>query len=780
MAKTGSKPRQPLPPEAGSKKRTFRNAAFLFALALLVRGLYLYDSAGAPTHDLPVVDSLVYHQAAAQLAEGGGLSESFFFQPFLYPAFLSLIYWTSGSSILFARIVQIVLGSFTCLLTFLVAEKLFNRKTAWIAGATAAFYGPLIFFEAELLATGLAAFLFMAWIHLLLKAESPASLLLLGITGGLAVLARPTLLPVLIVGLIWLACRMRRWNALVPLLGFALAVLPVAFLNQKVTGQFGFLPSSGGLNLYVGNNPNFAETVNARPGSQWSDVIDLPRRHGQGESMWTRQAFFLEQVKDYASGDPAGFALGLGSKSLQFVSSRETPRNLDIYLFRRWSLMLKVLVWKAGVFGFPFGLLLPLAVMGFFFHYRKIPVIVPLSIAVYSAAVVLVFVASRYRVPVVPLLCIMAGAGITGLIQKKKLAIAGVATLLLCTLPGPFVAERMDYEPELHCCLAETLQQSGRIDEAIERFEQAIALEEEYADAHANVATLYMLKGRIEEAVQANERALEIQPGLAQAHGNLAVLLTNLGRYEEAEAHCEEGLKIRPHEEAFHFNLARICAEQRRMGEARMHLEKAIEINPRHGASQFELARFLEREGRIEDAIAHYRMAGKYAPDGETFFLLGNLLVATGRYAESIEPLQRAVSMEPGQSAARHTLALALANCGRVQEAVEQYREVLARAADYVPSLCGLSWLMSTHPDARMRDGKASLKLALEAARLDGSNPNVLNTLAAAYAEAGRFPEAVRTAEQAEKLARNAGLLGFTQQISSRLQLYRRGEPARE
>ena len=131
--------------------------------------------------------------------------------------------------------------------------------------------------------------------------------------------------------------------------------------------------------------------------------------------------------------------------------------------------------------------------------------------------------------------------------------------------------------------------------------------------------------------------------------------------------------------------------------------------------------------------------------------------MATGRYSESIEPLQAAVSMEPGQLAARHTLALALANSGRVQEAVEQYREVLARAADYVPSLCGLSWLMSTHPDAKVRNAKESLRLAREAARVDGSNPNVLNTLAAAYAEAGRFPEAVQTAEQAENRARDAG-----------------------
>ncbi|MBU0753967.1 MAG: tetratricopeptide repeat protein, partial [Planctomycetes bacterium] len=620
------------------RTKIFRTGMLLFIIAAAVRIVYLFEHFDHPTFETPVVDSFAYHQAATLLAQGQGMSERFFFQPFFYPAFLGAIFWATSSSILAAKIVQIVLGGFTCLLTYLLGRRIFGPGAALAAGLIVALYGPLIFFESQLLATGLAAFWSVLLLFLFLKvAESSkySLFLLLGLSGGLSVLTRPTFLPFFLVGLGWLGfsvLRSRRVEKkplpgiLLIALGFAVPTLAVAVANRQTTGHFGFLPSSGGMNLYVGNNPDYEKTVNARLGSQWSDVTDLPKRHGVKGDSWARQRFYYQQVKNYFLEEPLSFLSNLGEKSLQFISSREMPRNVDPYLFRDGSVILSALFWKLGAFGFPFGLLFPLAVLGWFFARKTIPRLLWLSALVYACSVIAVFVTARYRLPVIPLLAVLAGNGLVTLLQaiglKQKtvlLAATGIlaVTFLLTTLPGPFAAEKIDYAPELHCALGDALHRRGRIEEAIEQFRQALDLDENYVEAHATLGDLYTLQGRTDDAIEAYERALRIKPDLAQAHRNLAALLTDKGDYEAAIEHCSKGLKVRPHEEAFCFNLARIYAEQGRFDAAKTQLLEALRRNPDHGPSHFELARRLEREGKPDEALSHYEKAGAAGNDPE-------------------------------------------------------------------------------------------------------------------------------------------------------------------
>ncbi|MCD4727041.1 MAG: tetratricopeptide repeat protein, partial [Pirellulales bacterium] len=630
--------------------RSRRAGLWIVALALVVRLVYLCEISDSPTFRLPVVDSLVYCRAAAGLAAGNGFCDSFFFQPFLYPFWLAGVFLATGTSLVAARVIQALIGCATCFLAYRLGDRLYGRRAGVAAGVITALYGPLVFFETELLATGPAAFWCVALLLLFLKAAQKSSVplfLLLGLCGAAALLTRPTFLPLLLAGGGWLLVKTGRapgraaWLA--ALAGTAIPLLAVASLNHSVTGHFGILPSSGGLNLYIGNNPDADRTTNARPGSQWSDVIDLPKRYGQSNNMWERQSFFYGRVRRYAVDEPLAFAAGLRHKSLQFVSSRELPRNLDAYLFRDWSVILSVLLWKWGGFGFPFGLLLPLAAVGLFFRRRETPFVLHLFLLLWAAAVVAVFDTARYRVPIVPLLAVPAGAGVIfiyrALREGRRGRIAAAAALttgviLVGTIPGPFEAEKIDYEPELHCCLAEALQQAGRVDDAIAEFGKAIALDEGNADAHVNLATLLIVQGRIDEAIDACRTALRHRPDMAQAHCNLATLLIERGEPAAAREHCMKGLAIRPHEGAFLFNLARICAEEGDRVAAIGHLEEFLKRDGKNGAVHFELARLLEAEERPAEAIGHYRTAAETAPDGSTLNGLGLLLFRKGLYEE--------------------------------------------------------------------------------------------------------------------------------------------------
>ncbi|UCE99970.1 MAG: glycosyltransferase family 39 protein, partial [Planctomycetota bacterium] len=472
----------------------------IFLLAALVRAVYLYDSSDNPTFFAPIVDSLTYDQMARELVNGGSLTHEFFWQPLFYPLFLSLVYKLSSSSILVVKIVQAILGCLTSVLVYVLGKKLFGKRAGVLAGVITAIYIPLVFFEGELLAVGWAAFWSVALVLILIKVAKKLSVwscFVLGLCGGLSIITRPVFLPFFTAGFIWLMVVWIRRHidakrlvlgVLTVAIGFSAIALPAAYLSYRVVGKASILPYSGGINLYIGNNPNYRETITIRPGLAWRKLTELPTDYGI-KDRFEKERFFSNKALNYIRTQPTSFMKGLMYKTTQFLSSREMPRNVDIYLFRKWSPLLALGVFRASGFGFPFGLLLPLAVGGVVFTWRKVPVPIWLFLIFYPASVILVFVTSRYRMPAIPVLSILAAAGCAELWkilqshQGKKLLAAAVIFLgvaVASSAVGPFYAEQVDYEPELYYGLADSLDKHGNVAKAIDAYLRAIRLRSNY------------------------------------------------------------------------------------------------------------------------------------------------------------------------------------------------------------------------------------------------------------------------------------------------------------
>jgi 4-amino-4-deoxy-L-arabinose transferase-like glycosyltransferase len=113
-------------------------------LALFVRLFYLYESSVNPSFTTPTVDSRTYDKLARSVAEGNEMNYEFFWQPFFYPAFLSVIYLASNSSIVFAKIVQVLLGCVTCLLTYRLGKRIFDRPAGITAGVVSRWMGSIV------------------------------------------------------------------------------------------------------------------------------------------------------------------------------------------------------------------------------------------------------------------------------------------------------------------------------------------------------------------------------------------------------------------------------------------------------------------------------------------------------------------------------------------------------------------------------------------------------------------------------------------------------------
>ena len=151
-----------------------------------------------------------------------------------------------------------------------------------------------------------------------------------------------------------------------------------------------------------------------------------------------------------------------------------------------------------------------------------------------------------------------------------------------------------------------------------------------------------------------------------------------------------------------------------------------------------------------------------------------------GHADASIPELERALELNPALVAGEETLAGALSLLGRDADSIAHWRRALAVAPDDLTALTGAARILSSSADAGVRNGAQAVELSLRADRLTGDkDASVLDTLAAAYAEAGRFPEAIDTASRALALANAAGDAASAQGIEGRLRLYRAGRPFR-
>lgn len=545
--------------QAQSKIDTRWIALAVFIAALVIRLSLLGGMSNSPTFRVPIVDAENYDTIARTIVFGGGIDEKLFWQGPFYPLFLAAVYRLSDGSIVAARVVQLVLGAVTCVLVFLIGTRLFDRKGGVIAAAVTALCGPLLFFEQELLATGWAAFWSVALLCLILEAERRRSIgvyLLLGICAGLAVITRATFLPFIIAAATWLLFRLRRSRASAAArggglaAGFLLVTLPIAVLCHGATGEFSFLPRSGPINLYIGNNPDTDATLMIRPGAQWRELTQLPTVHGSKSGAGDRR-FFTNRFLRYMRTDPAGYLSGLLEKSVQFLSPRELPRNVDIYIYRAYSPLLSILVWRARGFGFPFGLILPFALIGLVIYRRRIPVPLYAFVILYPLAVILVFVTSRYRTPVLPVLAVPAAMGLRHLADamrkgrwRQTAVMAGAvgAIALLMSLPGPFATERYHYRAEMNCSVGFELSKRGDLDGAVAHLNEALRLQPGYGDAHKFLGLIRNRQRRPAEAAVHLERALAEDPDSYLIRYYLGAALLNLGRSEEAFGHLEEAL----------------------------------------------------------------------------------------------------------------------------------------------------------------------------------------------------------------------------------------------
>lgn len=674
----------------------------IFLLAVVYRGLCFSVIGEHPLFVNPVVDAVHHDHWAQRIVAGDvfGHEPDDVFKAPLYAYFLAGWYATFGRSILFIQWVQYLLGALSCIMTAILAVRLFGQKAGWVAGILSALYAPYLFFESQLLTPALSIFLNLAALLVLIPSSRRLSnwrILVGGVFFGLSAGVRPdVLLPagLIVLYLLW-RFRTGSWfantgRAACFIVGIIVVILPITIRNAKLTGQFIPISSNAGINFYTGNSAQ-ADGISAVPvGLRWERMVSrvpqpILEQPTYASRWWTARTY--EEI----AANPGSFLGRLGKKALAFFNGREFRNNICYHFMqtRAWPLKFPFL---------QYNLILPLAICGIVFLWRRRDPLIKqgagsserlgfiltlLWVAGYWVVGVIFFVTARYRMPTVPMLMIPAGWAVVQIAsairvrQWKPSGLYAAVILAVGILAWPmwFGQPQNDWTRD-YVNLGNARRTGGDFSGAEQAYRQALAIQND-PDAHYLLARLLFSKKQISQALQYLESARRVLPDSPD------LLLTSAQVYlATRNSHQAYKLLHQLLELANQCNLwpkraewatAHIILANLEPSAAEDHWEQAWSINPPTAAE----ASFLRRKD-MPRVLKTFRAESQSKPwDWYAQANYGLVLLETGQADQALTPLRRAVKIAPEKEGIRFQLARALAETGNKNEALEILEKLL-------------------------------------------------------------------------------------------------------
>jgi tetratricopeptide (TPR) repeat protein len=275
---------------------------------------------------------------------------------------------------------------------------------------------------------------------------------------------------------------------------------------------------------------------------------------------------------------------------------------------------------------------------------------------------------------------------------------------------------------------------------------------------HLYAVKIFGQQGKIEQAATEAAKAAEADPSSASAHGYRALSLSELGDDAEAVKEAEHAVQLAPTDSAAHLNLA-IAAKSTDTERAIAEARRAIDLGPENFSAYQLLMKCLLESGRYQEAAAFGPEWLAVSPfDAAAHSSVAVAMLQTGDLVTAARQLGYVMMLGPNAEESFAQLHNAVLSLAKAPDGLLRLRDIAANAPDSPRMLDELAWLLATYPDSNARDGAEAVRLAERACALSERRvPALLATLSAAYAEAGDFPRAVATGEEALSEARALG-----------------------
>ena len=736
-ARNTAQPRDQAREAAAGTRLGWVAAAAIFAVALAVRLVHVWQIRDAPFFTVLMGDSRAYDDWAREIAQGDWLGHEVFYQAPLYPYFLGTLYSIAGRDLVFVRVCQAIIGALACVLLGLAGARLFSKRAGVIAGLALALYAPAIFFDALLQKSVLDVFLVCLTIWLLSglvypeqsqrghagqsrRAAAPQkrrAWFWLGLAIGGLTLTRENAVVFSGVILLWalarrhvpdagaaLSWQQRLATAGVFLIGLTVVLLPVAVRNSFVGDGFYLTTAQFGPNFYIGNNALADGTYmplrfgRGAPEYERQDATELAREAtGRQLSPADVSRYWTAQAWAFIRAEPVAWLKLLGKKVALLWNRTEMLDTESQESHAEWSTVVRL----AGRVGH-FGILVPLALLGVIVTWPlrdRLWVVYGISMA-YAASVVMFYVFARYRYPIVPFLMLFAAAGLAvspRLLHANahSLAIAAAVAAAAVFVNRPMLSTDLMRTITEHN-LGAALQSEQRPDDAIAHYRRAITIRPDYAPAYNNMGAALRSKGQLPEAVASYERALALRPDYPEAHYNLANALLDRGELDQAIDHFRRAVDSMPGSADVHNNLGIALATRGQSDEAIAEFREALRLAPDSSATHRNLGDALMSRGMPVEAIEHLRRAVQFDPrDASARYDLGSALLETGMFSEATDQFQIALQLMPDSAEAYNNLGIALASQGEVDAAIDQFQLALKLQPAFVEAERNLAKLRS-------------------------------------------------------------------------------------
>lgn len=336
--------------------------------------------------------------------------------------------------------------------------------------------------------------------------------------------------------------------------------------------------------------------------------------------------------------------------------------------------------------------------------------------------------------------------------------------------------------PEAHNNLGVVLGHLGRNEESEKQLRLAIEQDPDYAEAHHNLGSALLVENRVDEAEQQFEKALQLKPDFSDARIGLGRAHMAEGQFDQAAAAFRETIAKDPKNPNGYIALGQVEASKNDLDNASAEFGKALEIDPGNAEAEGDLGRALVSKGDFDEATPHLRKAIQLGlQSGDTDVALGIALAKKGQLDDAANAFKAALVLTPDSVDAHYYLGKALVLTGNGEAGLGQWRDALRSQPDRLDVLNDLAWVLATSHDDRLRNGEEALPLAEHAAQLTSDQePAILGTLAAVYAEMGKFDKAIELEESAAQLAGRQNRTTLMQDLTDRLTLLRNRSPIRQ
>jgi tetratricopeptide (TPR) repeat protein len=303
-------------------------------------------------------------------------------------------------------------------------------------------------------------------------------------------------------------------------------------------------------------------------------------------------------------------------------------------------------------------------------------------------------------------------------------------------------------------------------------------LTEEGKPFEANTA----FRRRLHESIEHYSAAIAIKPDLGPAYFNRGVALAQLGKLDEGIADFSSAVERSPSLAAAYYNRGLAYKMQGRRDRAIESFDAAVKSQPSYAAARRELGLALIQHGDYAKARDQFAVLAEIDPDDASArSQLGLALCLLGETDQAIACFRKAIALEPASGRHYYDLAYTLHEAGQTAAAGVYYRQGQQLDPRYIEASSQQAWALATHPQPEKRNGPLAVRLASQVCQAthDGQ-PKFLDTLAAAYAEAGFFDKAVATAKKALQLGTSQADTALVKQMQARLQLYEHNLAYRE